>query len=190
MNLFRVHKNLIPLLTLTGICIYTLLIIFFDKVYYEGAYYDRAFSITHYIGFVGVVLSLLVYFLKRSLFKPVLLVTLTMGLFNLANFTLDKTSVGIGPIGIQPLSLLLIIIYYFLNKQSAHRFLRAYIIPSPSPQKQAENWRAQVSKFKETFAKKSDESLQDMVQKRAVVPAALEAAKQLLQERGIAVSNR
>ncbi|GGG49920.1 hypothetical protein [Hymenobacter glacieicola] len=189
MKLYQTHKNLIPLLALSGVCIYTVLLILFDKVYYQGSYYDRAFSVPHDIGFAGVVVSLLVYFLKRSLFKPVLILTLTLGLFNFANFTPDKTSVGIGPIGIQPLSLLLIAIYYFLNKRSAHRLLRAYVLPSPSPQRQAENRLESVAKFKSAFARKSDESLLEIVQKRAVVPDALEAAKQLLQERGVTVSS-
>lgn len=187
MKLLQIHRNLIPLLILAGICVYTLFTILFDKVYYEGSYYDRSFTLPHYIGFAGVIVSLLVYFLRRTLFKPAIILTLTLGLFNLANFTPDKTSVGIGPIGVQPLSLLLIVVYYFLNKQSAHRLLRAYVIPTPSPQKQAENRRESIAKFKATFAKKSDESLLEIVKKRAVVPDALEAARQLLQERGITI---
>ncbi|WP_324678858.1 hypothetical protein [Hymenobacter sp. GOD-10R] len=185
MKLLRIHRNIIPLLALAGICVYTLLTILFDKVYYAGAYYDRVFSLPHYVGFAGVAVSLLVYFLKRSVFKPVLILTLTMGLFNLANFTPDKDSFGIGPIGIQPLSLLLLVIYYFLNKQSAHRFLRAYVIPSPSPQKKADNQRERIAKFKATFAKRSEESLLEMVRNQNVVPDALEAAKQILHERGV-----
>jgi len=172
-------------LALAGICIYTLLITLSDKVYYAGAYYDRVFSTSHYIGFAGVVASLLVYFLKRSVFKPVLILTLTLGLFNLANFTPDKTSFGIGPIGIQPLSLLLFVIYYFLNKQSAHRFLRTYVMPSPSSQKRADIRRESIAKFKATFAKKSNESLLEMVREKAVVPDALEAVRQVLHERGV-----
>lgn len=185
MKLFQTHKNLVPLLALSGVCIYTVLVILFDKVYYEGSYYDRSFTIPHCLGFAAVIVTFLVYFLKRSLFKPLLVLTLSLGLFNLINFTPDKTSIGIGPIGIQPLALLLLVVYYFLNKSSANRFLRAYVIPPPSPQKQAENRRESIAKFKATFAKKSDESLQEIVQKQAVVPDALEAAQQLLKERGV-----
>jgi hypothetical protein len=183
MKLSQIHRNLIPLLILVVICVYTLFTTLFGKVYYEGSYYDRSFTLPHCIGFVGVTVSILVYLLRKGLFKPVLLLTLTLGLCNLANFTPDKTSIGIGPIGVQPLSLLLIVIYYFLNQQSAHRLLRAYVIPAPSPQKQAENRRESIAKFKATFAKKSNESLLEIIEKRAVVPNALEAARELLLER-------
>ncbi|RTQ51390.1 hypothetical protein EJV47_06180 [Hymenobacter gummosus] len=60
------------------------------------------------------------------------------------------------------------------------------MLPKPTPQQQRTAYQERVTQFKTTFARKSDESLRQMLSNETLVPAAREAARQLLQARGLA----
>jgi hypothetical protein len=194
MKLLHLHKNLIPLLLLAIVCLYTIVVILTGQVSIEGESYDRTFSYHHYLAFTAIALNFGVYFWQRRLFRFTLVGMLALGLLNIIHFTPDQVSITLGfsdavSIRVEPLSLVFIISYYFLNRNRANKplrkFLRTYVLPSPSPQKQVEARRERVAKFKVSFAKRSEESLLEMVRNRNVVPDALEAAKQILHERGV-----
>ncbi|GAB3833202.1 hypothetical protein [Hymenobacter jeollabukensis] len=187
MNLLRLHKNLLPLLALAALCLYTILVTLFSKVYYEGAYFTRTFDFRHYLAFAAVALNLVVYFCARPWFKFTLIGMLLPGLLDLLSFTPDRISLGFGVtdafrLSIQPLSLLFIAAYYFLNRTSSRRFLRAYVLPAPTQQR-ATHYQEQVTQFKATLGRKPDDSLRLMLHDEKLVAAAREAAKQLLHER-------
>lgn len=187
-NFLRLHKNLLPLLALAALCVYTVLVTLFGQVYHEGAYYNRAFDFRHYLAFAAVALNLVVYFRFRPWFKLPLIGMLLLGVLDFLSFTPDRFSIGFGVrdvlrISLQPLSLLVIGVYYLLNQAAAHRLLRQYVLPNPTPQQQAAAYQEQVLQFKTTFARKSDESLRHSMNDAALVPAAREAARQLLRAR-------
>ncbi|GAA4386008.1 hypothetical protein GCM10023186_30070 [Hymenobacter koreensis] len=178
-----------------GLCIHAAAVIWFEEVYSQGEYFQRAFTYRHYLAFAAVALNLAVYFLNRRRFKFTLLGMLLLGLLDVLSFTPDRFSVGMGfgsvRAGIQPLSLLFILGFYLLNRRSSKRLLsrlRTQMLPPPSPQKQAAYHHEQIARFKATYARYSDASLQEIVRRRAVVPDAHAAALQLLQERGLDVS--
>jgi hypothetical protein len=87
-------------------------------------------------------------------------------------------------IGINPFALVFLIIYYFLNRSAVHTFIRKYVLPAPTPAVRARQHRESIDQFKETFARKSSESLQQMLADNKLIPNALVAARELLDERG------
>jgi hypothetical protein len=187
-DFLRQHKNLLPLLLLTAVCAYTVVVTLFTPVYIEGQPYERSFDFRHYLALAGVALNLLAHFRFRRWFKFTLAGLLLLGLFDVANFTPDRFSMGFGfgdavRISVQPLSLLVAVVYYLLNPAESRRLLRTYVLPAPSPDKQAAYYRERVAQFRSSYARKSDESLHALLGNQQLVPAAQEAARQLLQER-------
>ncbi|MCA8830406.1 hypothetical protein [Hymenobacter pini] len=187
MQFLRTNKNLIPVLLMAALSICTILTVLFVPVYQDGEAYQRAFTLAHYGAFVAVVLNLLAYFLRRPFFKPLLLLTLGLTLLSIINFLPDdfRFNFGFGDVGVgfSILGLVLVVLYYFMNKPTAHAFVNQHIIPTPTPEQAARRRRQRIDQFKNTFAKKSDESLRLMLQEKKVLPDALTAARELLQER-------
>ncbi|MBO0358698.1 hypothetical protein J0X19_12135 [Hymenobacter sp. BT186] len=187
MQFLRTNKNLLPLVLLAVVSVYTVLQVLTVPVYQDGEAYQRAFTLAHYGAFVALLLNLLAYFFRRQLFKPLLLLTLALTLLGIINFLPDsvKFNFGFGDVGVgfSILGLSLVLLYYFLNKPAAHAFINQHIIPTPTPEKASQRRRESIDQFKKTFARKSDEHLLLMLQGRKVVAAALVAAQELLQER-------
>lgn len=115
---------------------------------------------------------------------------LLLGLFNVLNFTPNSTTIGLGfgdiSVGVQPLSLLLTLLYCLLNQTSVSLFVRR-LLPVPSAQQAASRHRHRIDQFKQTFARKSDDDLRLIVQERRLVPDAIAAAQELMRERNKAL---
>lgn len=84
---------------------------------------------------------------------------------------------------IEPFSLLPLVGYYFLHRTSANTFIRKYFLPAPTPEKSAHLRREDIDQFKQTFTRKTDESLCRIVEERTLVANAMTAAQELLRER-------
>ena len=78
----------------------------------------------------------------------------------------------------------LLAIFYFLNRSSANAFLRRYIVPAPTPVQAAQQRREAIDQFKQTFARRSNASLQQLTTDPRLVADAITAAQELLRERG------
>lgn len=193
MQFLRTNKNLLPILLLAAFSIYTILVVLSVPVYRNGEVYQRTFSLAHYGAFAAVLLLLSTYFLRHQFFKPLLLLTLVLALFSIINFLPDsiRFDFGFGDAGIEfsILGLGLMMLYYFLNKSAAHALIRKYLLPAPTPKKAAINKREGIDQFKKNFARKSSESLQLMIQEKKVLPTALTAAQELLEERQVTANN-
>ncbi|MBG8556240.1 hypothetical protein [Hymenobacter guriensis] len=187
MRFLHTHKNLIPVLLLAVLSIYTILTVLFVPVYQDGEAYQQAFTPAHYGAFAAVFLNLLAYFLFRPFFKPLLLLTLGLTLFSIITFLPDniRFNFGFGDVGVgfSILGLGMMMLFYFLNKPAAHAFINQHIIPTPTTEHAAQRRRQRIDQFKQNFASKSNESLQLMLQEKKVVPDALAAAQELLKKR-------
>ena len=184
---YQHYRNLLPLAVLLVACVYTVANVLTTQVLIEGQYYDRSFSWQHYAGFAAVAVCLGSYFAFRPFFKYAVTTTLLLGLVNLLYFTPDVTTVGLGfdeaRLTVQLLPLLLLLAYYFLSQSVANRFIRRHILPAPSAPKAARFQREEIDQFKQNFARKTDESLHQIVQERQLVGNAITAAQELLQDR-------
>ncbi len=171
------------------LCIYTALVSLFAWTEVDGSYTTISLNIAHYIGFIAVASCVVSYLWLRPYFRYALGITLLLSLFNLVVFLPITLSMGLSfgdiSIGLNPFALVLLIAYYFLNRSAVHTFIRKYVLPAPTPAVRARQHRESIDQFKETFARKSSESLQQMLTDNKLVSNALVAARELLQERGI-----
>ena len=185
--LFQKHRNLLPLLGLAAGCCYTLYDSLAEHLNSNGDYYHNEVGYEHYAGIIALLSCFSCYFFFRSFFKYALVGTLLLGTANFLSFMLGKTSFGLGfggaAVSIQPLSFLLLLTCYFLNIPAANAFLRQYIVPAPSPKQAAAVQHENISQFKATFSRKSDDSLRQLLTDNKLVPDALAAARELLAER-------
>ena len=184
----RVHKleqprNLLLLALLIAFCCLT---IFFS---FKG---EIALTKANYAGFVAVAACILSYFVARRFFKRLLGLTLLLSLSHLLNFLPTAINFGFGfgelTVSIEPISLLLLAGYYFLNRTSANTFIRQYFLPAPTPEKAAQLRREVIDQFKQNFARKTAEGLSQIVQDRRMVAEAVTAAQELLTERNSALA--
>lgn len=181
------HRNLLVLGLLLLLCIYTVLASFIPLTLANGDYSTILLTKAHYAGFGAVVLCFVSYFAAPRFFRRALGFTLLLATIGLVNFLPMFISMGINlgeiQIGFNPLFVLLLVVFYFLNRSAASIFIRQYLLPAPTPKQAADQRRESVDQFKETFARKTDDSLRQIVQERKLVADAITAAQELLVER-------
>lgn len=170
------------------LCIYTALATWLPLTQVAQDYHTIALGGATYAGFLAVAGCCISYVSFPRFFRRALGATLLLALFNLISFLPFTTSVGLivgeTRLGINPLVLLLLAVFYCFNRKAANAFIREHLLPRPSPQQAANQYRAAIDQFKQTFARKSDDSLRQIVQERKLVAAAVAAAQELLTERG------
>lgn len=158
----------------------------------DGQYSTMALTKAQYAGFVAVAACGLSNSIARRFFKRALGIALLLSLFHLVNFLPSSFNMGLGfgdlQVGVEPFSLLLLVGYYFLNRTPVNTFIRKYFLPAPTPEKAAYLRREAIDQFKQNFARKTDESLRQIVEERKLVADAVTAAHELLQERKAAIT--
>jgi hypothetical protein len=182
------YKNLLPLLVLAGFCLYTILdILINSEVHYKGEIYHRTFSAQQYAAFLLLGIDVSVFFTKRSWYTYFLITTLLLGLLNAINFTPTLYTVTLfsPKIAFQPLSAATGIFTFFLN---FNRFKNGPLSISQEVVKQIEreqekNLAEEVDRFKSKFTNKPHEELAELLLDKRFSKAAVEAARQLLDER-------
>jgi len=158
-----------------------------------AAFLERVLGNVHaafyYAGLVAVAISFLSYFITPRFYKRVLGFTLLLALFGAVRFLPATVKVGLAlgdePLGIDLMVVPLLAVFYFLNRSSANAFLRRYIVPAPTLVQAAQQRREAIDQFKQTFARRSDASLQQLTTDPRMVADAITAAQELLRERGI-----
>lgn len=149
------------------------------------------FSIQHNIGYVLFGLSLTSFFISLRLYRYVLGISLLIGLINFATFTPFIMHVGfkitftvtkeIIELGIQPFSAILLAGYFYVYKEKLMSLWAK--AGNKTETDLAEAHHHQVALFKRTFANKSSAELQAIVNENERVAEALQAARELLEER-------
>lgn len=183
--LYQRYRQLIPALLLGICCVSTIASAIRAAITADGNTYGFAFSAQHYAAIAFTVLTLASYFLLQKYYRYLLGVCLLLGLLNLLYFTTNQTIVGIGfgelAVSVNLVSLLIILITYGLNFNRANAYL--FDLLKPTPAKVSGNLQEDIAQFKERFARKSTEELLQLTKANRLVPAALAAARQLIQER-------
>jgi cytochrome c oxidase subunit IV len=183
--IFQRYKQLIPALVLLACCINTIITAGMGTVTLDGADYNFALEAKHYGAFAATVVTLASFFLASPFYKHCLVLTLILSLFGLINFTALQMTWGLGfgdvSIGLSPILLLVSLVIYVLNSQRINTYLCALI--KPSDEKIARIQQEEIAEFKSKFSRKSTEELTKIVASKKLIPSALTAAKQLLNER-------
>lgn len=177
------YRPLIPtLLVLLG-CLGTLLYLVAHTLSSPEYYYTP--NTQQYGGFAAAATLLTSFFWLRSYYKYVVVACCLLALFSVISFLPSQFSIGFGTdelrlmLGVE--GLLLSALVYGLYHQRANAWLTATI--RPPKQKIAQAYRDEIAEFKTRFGRKTTEELQQIVAAKKLVPAALAAAQQLLQER-------
>ena len=173
------YRQLIPTLILALACLGTLL-----NVISNG----YALNPGHYGGFAATLVLLASFFWFRSSYSYLLLLCFLLALSGVINFLPSEMTIGlyIGElrVGLSIAGILLGLLVYILNHQRVNALL--FNLIRPSTEKTAQVHQEAVGEFKERFNRKSPEELTQIVTANRLVPAAIEAARQLLQERRVA----
>lgn len=183
--MYQHYRKLIPTLLLTICCITTLVTAVRGVVVMDGTAYDFTLTAVHYAAFVATLTTLLSFFLLRKYYNYFLAITLILGVVGLLHFTPTQTTAGIGfgdiTIGVNPLSLLVSSVFYALNFQTINSYFLAFT--KPPAEKTIRVQQQEIELFKSRFSRKSTQELTQIVVANKLVPTALAAARQLLQER-------
>lgn len=185
---FNDYKQLIPIIFLTFYCIDAVVTAFEGTVVMEGRVYNFELTIKHYIAFSVIFINLITFFFYKAFFKYVLLVTILLGLFNIITFSVLTTTVGInGLMGVQPSAFLSGLLAYILNFKRATKWIIKNIRTNHTPEQveriEKQKFIEEIQKFVSRYKGYSTNSLHQIVRENEFVPAAIEAAKQLIEER-------
>lgn len=103
------NKDIVPLLLSI-----MLFLISFGKVLISNYY----FNLSHYIGLASLTLCLLLYFGNKKMYVLVFGLTLILGLFGLLDFFYTTYKIGFAGIGVNPVFIALIILFFVFGKDS------------------------------------------------------------------------
>ncbi len=187
-QIYSKYKQLIPTLILVALCTFTITSYFVEKNASEDSYF--LLNIKHYGAFIAVALCVISFFVFRYSYKYFLGITLLAGLTGLINFTLNqyKWFLGFGKseiISVQPIVLLIAILTYSINFKRANEFIINQLRSMKGQESEfVEQLQiGKIEKFKERYCVYSDNQLKQILEEAEFVPEALEAARQLLDNR-------
>ena len=183
--------QILPVLLLTIYCIDSIVTAMRGTVVMAGITYDYELTIKHYIAFGAIGVNFFTYFFLRQFYKYTLGLTIVIGLFNLMTFSALQTKSLIGinslKIGFQPSAFWAGLLAYIINFKRINEFILDNLVTKQTPEEQERiekvRFAEEVEKFKGKYKNYSAETLTEIITANKYVPEALEAARQLLNER-------
>lgn len=183
--------QILPVLLLTIYCIDAIVTAMRGTVVITGTTYDYDLTIKHYIAFGAIGVNFFTYFFLRQFYKYTLGLTIAIGLFNLMTFSALQTTSIIGinslKIGFQPSAFWAGLLAYIINFKRINEFILDNLVTKQTPEEQERiekvRFAEEVEKFKGKYKSYSAETLTKIITANKYVPEALEAARQLLNER-------
>jgi hypothetical protein len=184
-ELYRQYRQLIPALVLAIASVATIISAISGTVVINDETYDFALDAKHYGAFLMSAITVAAFFFWRQYYKYSLLLACILAALGLINFNAATMTagIGIGPVtlALSPLLWLVGLLTYLLNKEKINSWFLDLLRPSEA--RLAEIQREETEQFKERFSRKPSEELMQIVAANSLVPTALMAARQLLQER-------
>ena len=77
---------------------------------------DYSLNQSHYIGIAGIMISLLLYFIRKDIYVIVFGLTLIAGFIGLLDIFYVNLSIGFGILKFNPIFLILLILYLLFNR--------------------------------------------------------------------------
>lgn len=175
----RKHRSLLPLLLLALLCQWTLWLVLNGSVTLDPGLIGWAALIPHIAAFIAVIACLAVYFLRRRAYAPVLLITLVLGTFNIFNCTPFESTAY--------LRMFFVLKFSFQPLVAIVDFVALAQLTMGSKKAGSRDEiyidAEKLADFKERYLSYSTERLQEIINENRYTPEALEAARQVLQER-------
>jgi len=172
----RKHRSLLPLLLLALLCQWTLWLVLNGSVTLDPGLIGWVALIPH---IAAVIACIAVYFLRRSAYAPVLLITLVLGTFSVFNFTPFESTAY--------LRMFFVLKFSFQPLVAIVDFVALAQLTMGSKKAGSRDEiyidAEKLADFKERYFLYSTERLQEIITENRYMPEALEAARQVLQER-------
>lgn len=115
----NIRPNVVPLLVLVAVSVYTVYVIFSEPLYIDGEAYERTMDYHLYAGFGLLALVLGLYVSENKLFKYGVLALSILWLIGIVNFFPFSWGLSLG-LNMQIGALLFMGIYYLLNRTRAN----------------------------------------------------------------------
>lgn len=188
-KIFHRHKQILPLLLLIGYSADAIATAIRGQVLMAGEIYDYKLTGRHELAIAVLAINVVVYFFFRKYYPYALGLTLAAGCFNLLVFSALRTDYrfGLGSLrtpSFQPAAMWAGLLAYLLNFNRANRFIRSQLFPKRTTDEIVRDHQAsfkeETEKFINRYQNYSNEELENMIAENKFVPAAVEAARQLL----------
>jgi uncharacterized membrane protein len=184
---FIKYKGLIPVLILTVFSAYSVIYTLANMM----TEWDKHFLFTskHYAALVILTMNYIAFFKYRHYYKYTLLITLLLGFCNFVSFTVDEYNGYIQfnsiKFYVQPVFFLICVITYLLNFKRVNNSLKQAFQSPPeyAAKKEIADYSEQLEKFKMLYSNYSDEQLQTIITEGKHTSQAINAARQILNER-------
>jgi len=182
---------LLPVIILTALCIWTIVDSIQNTVVIGNTTYEfDTLTSNHFRASIALIICLISFFAFRAYFKYVLFMTLILGLLGVLEFRPSETyfviKISSLEIDFQLTSFFVGILTLIVGADRINEVLE--VKGNQNTKQIAINKQArfseEVENFKNTYRNKSSESLKQIVAENKYVAPALEAARQLLDERG------
>lgn len=183
---FNNYKQLIPIIFLAFYCIDTISTAINGTVVILYKTEEFELAIQHYLAFGAVVINMYLFFFHKAFYKYGLILTILLGLFNILTFSPLRETFSLKglPIGFQPSALLAGLLAYGINFDRATKFILRTVRTNYTPEQivkiEQKKFAEETQKFVSRYKAYSTESLHQIVRENEFVPAAIEAAKQLI----------
>lgn len=187
------YRLLIPLGIITLLCLWTIYKYLFQTQQHFGITFNYYLSTKHYISFGVVVLNWLIFFVYRPAFKFIFGLTLTLGFFNLLEYTIGTQRVrpelyaGDHEVGFafQPISLYMILLTYAISFRTVNQIVlkRFRLSPEKTSKLKQEEVEKDTAKFLQIYSSYSNDSLASILEKPEYTEGARKAARQILDDR-------
>jgi hypothetical protein len=187
-TVFKKYRPLLPLFFLAGYCLDAVITALKGSVNLNGDTIDYALTLKHYVAFGSILLNLFIYVTFRPLYKFSFALTILLGLLNVLTFSALEKSYSFFyknlKISFQPPAFFAGLLAYFLHFTMVNESLIRFFTPKLTQKEKGEKLEARyaedVLKFKEKYSGYPVEKWNEIVNQNGYLPAAKEAAKQLL----------
>lgn len=161
----------IPLLILTIIGIYSII---------EVMTTNYILGNRQHIGLTLLGMSMILFLIKRRIYKYVFGITIIMGLVNLVGFTTSITTMNFIGLPIQILMIPFIILYTWINKEELKPKIHYFL--GNSHEQMSDKSSSKTNVFRKKFEKLTDKEIKSKLNE-GLVPEAIAALKDIKKER-------
>jgi hypothetical protein len=178
-NILKKYKNLIPLLLLGLISLWTIINVLLFQVEFEGELYGQRFTLGNFLGFIILTINISVYFLYRKSFKYFVLAQIIIGLFGTFHYGNFRMTTDLNGLAYDSISFNLGVIYILMNFK---RF-KAKVIPKKLDQNvEYLPDLEKIEEFKYKYRNKEKAELLAITEDRRYIKEAKLAALELINQ--------
>ncbi len=145
---------------------------------------DVVLNYKHYVGFLLIGLSFLLYFKNKKLYIYFFVLTLLLGIINLIDIYYWNIKFGIGAIRFNPIFLTLLIIFLSFNKELLNKvFPEKKLTEKERAERNAENQNL-IKNYEQKYQSKTESELRNIADKKSgYVDEARIASKNILRNK-------